>query len=355
MLLWIAWCSPLTGQDLNLLRERAEAFWSERQGQNVFEAAQYVEPDARDRFVRNNTLRITQARVLGFTFGEEPGTVEITVRVQALVPGLGEVQRTNREDWVWRDGEWFRTLPEGESLFNTTTGSPGTAPPEEPLALRLLTRDVDLGRVVQGERLEGLLAFEYSGELSLIRPLIDDPGMTFGEPALNDGTGTVPVIWDTLLVSDDIDTDVTVEILTRTGESASDVVSIRAEIEPRLGIGQTPAEADPSVEGTIEVRFENFSSETITPTIDAPNPLFTTDADFETLEPGEAGIFRVHYPAMSEVSGASLFVDLGTPIIGRRQFGFPLRFKVERVSAPTRYTREQLDQLLRQQGIAPRP
>src|SRR5262245_5659287 len=109
--------SLASAQDLSQLFSRASQFWELRKQSNRPDALKYVEAPTQKIFLENNDPPISSAKVTGFEFTDDPGRVDVLVKVHSLVARIGELDRTVRETWVWKDGQWLMHAVPPPSMF----------------------------------------------------------------------------------------------------------------------------------------------------------------------------------------------------------------------------------------------
>ena len=355
LLLSASLASVAGGQDLDRLRERVEQFWLHRASGATEEAAAYVEPDRRDVFVIASSFAILDERIVGLEFTANPETVVVRTDARVLVPAAGITTRTFREEWVWIQDEWYWKFPDSVNPFANPTDSSESRVVPDPPEFEFVTRQVDLGTVQQGMLVRGSLEFRTDRRNLTIRPE-PDPEIAFGQPRwTSETTGTISFSWDTSLRSTDLDREIRFTVEDRLSQRrVTDTVGFRGRVEGRLRITQVPEVADVSEAGSLEIELQNLTSAPITVVAASiRNPVMELDLRFETLASGETGIGRIDYPAMVTIGGAIVFLTFRQPILnGASVVGIPLSLATTvRDSVPSEYTREQLEEILRQNNL----
>lgn len=364
----VGWLGSAMGlaQDLDELRERADAFWAARVDGSQLQALDYVTPEDREQFLRAQPGRILAADVIGLAFPNQADAVDVQTRMRIQIPSMGEVELTAVARWTWTNRDWFYDLPEaGESLFTDSSGSgiPGPGAPEaESVEFEFLVPSVELGLVTQGETVEGLL--EFQGDGTRVRGVSTDrdelpKGLRFGPPEwMDEESGRLPYTWDTTLVSADEEAVIEFRVRSRTDVVTTRPVDFRGRVDGLIQFSQVPEVADMSESGELEIRLENLAAPPFR--IVSANALNRdydvewSDAE-EPLAPGGVHRILVRYPAQDRPRRASVNLSFEEEVLGRRTVNVPLSVVAPEPPAARRPTREDLDRLLRQPGSQPSP
>src|SRR5262245_20635903 len=94
---------PTHAQNLTRLTERASRLWEFRQKMNRTAALEFVVPEARNAFLQVSESPFSSFKLAGLEFTDNPNTVELLIHVRRNAEG----ERTVRETWLSKDGQWF--------------------------------------------------------------------------------------------------------------------------------------------------------------------------------------------------------------------------------------------------------
>jgi hypothetical protein len=346
--------TTLSGQDLNRLRNRAQELLVLRSTVDIkkVQAVQYIQTENRQEFLESRPLPMRDAHVTGYEFTDDPKVVYVIFKALVIIPEMGPVPRTGREPWVWDKKDWFLRLEDlGNPFLASKNGPP--LPPAKPLPLDLSTTQLDFGKHVQGETINGTIEFKSDKNEFKVFRSSTFPGLYIGGPIwTSDEAGKFEITLDTTLLSEDVHYSVELEFDGYSMQETRKSFELVAQIEPRLRLTQNPPILDPTHAGTTEITIENLSKTPFRLTLIHPvNDLYKFTADVpmtKDIGPGEMLKVGFAYPAQPEPVGAQLIIGLSEPILGKRSFTLPLNVKLPAPEA-VEYTREQLDEINRKQ------
>ncbi len=303
---------PAFPQDLGQLLSRASQFWELRKQSNRPDALRFVEAPTQRIFLENPDSPISSFKVVGFEFSDDPGRVDVLVRVRSLVPRVGELDRIAHETWIWKDGQWLMHAAPPPSMFDSDKQR-GPTTPILPV-FKVQTSVVDAGRHSQGDMIEGKIPFQaVREEIVVIRPLVKIPGLSIGSPVWTGASeGYLPYQWDTTLVSQSIDTKIPLEARATSDARVPVDIQFRVRIDGRIGFKQVPEIVDPTTAGQVELQIQNLTAKPLKIFgVVSQNRAYVVDENVpESIEPGKSGRLLVRYIAQRDPVAASLSLTL---------------------------------------------
>ena len=340
-----------TAQDLNQLPVRASKFWELRKQGDKLGALDLIEPQTRQNYLKWRESPFTSFKVTALELTNDPNRVNVPVLVHFLLPGIGEIDRIERDPWVWRNGQWFFVAPEVSLASLYESDEKTTAPSRVPPAFSVGTPVVDLGRHAQGDALEGKIPFKgQRGDVAVIRASHKIPGLVLGAPVWSsDSEGYVPYSWNTTLVSQNVNVSVALEAKGTNDEKSSVDVQFRLQVDAKVGFKQTPELWDTGQTGKAELQIQNLSKKPLKLlSVVTQNRTFTIDDDIpELIEPGKTGRLIIHYTGTTEPAPLSLSLAL-SETLGRSPITVvPINIKLPEIPSGE-ITKDQLEKILKQ-------
>jgi hypothetical protein len=299
-------------QDLNKLPDRATQLWELRKQRNTLGALPLIEPQRRQTYLDGGESPFISFRISGIEFTDnDPSRVTVVTTVHFTLPRVGDMDRTVREPWVWKDGEWFMSALAPMNLFapEAKPAEPEHIPPE----FSVTNSTIDVGRHSQGDTVEGKIPFHaVRGEIKLIHPLQTLTGLIIETAVWSSPTeGYLPYSWDMTLVSKDINDVVTLEAKATSDEKATLQVRFLAKVDGKVAFHQDPEVVDTQQAGKLEIRIQNLSTKPLKVlTATSYNQAFVIDDVTEAIDPGATGRMVIHYPAQSQAAKAAIGVVL---------------------------------------------
>src|SRR5262245_40355780 len=297
--------TPVLSQDLGQLRSRASQLWELRSQSKRSTALEFIDPDTRDLYLRQNEGPISNFRVAGLEFTEDNNKVDVLVKLKSMVPNIGEIEKTIRETWVWKNGQWLMHAAPYKS-FATMFDSDADTRPAGPVSpeIQISKPPLDLRRHAQGDVIEGKIPIRVAREIiRTIRPLQRIPGLSIGGPVWNDASeGYLPYRWETTLVSQNINQKIQLESIGVNDTRFVTEIQFQARIDGKLGFKQVPELIETSKSGQIELQLSNLLK---TPlkilTAMSYNPAYVIDDNVPpVIEPGKIGRLIIRYQAQPE-------------------------------------------------------
>ena len=341
------------------MKSRASQFWELRSQVKRSSALQFIDPETRDLYLQLNEGPIANFKVSGLEFTEDNNKVDVLVKVKSMVPNVGEIEKTIRETWVWKDGQWLMHATPYKSFASMFDSDADTRPagPVSP-EFQLIKPIIDLGRHAQGDVIEGKIPIHAAREIiRTIRPLQRVPGLSIGGPVWADASeGYLPYRWETTLVSQNINQKIQLESIGVNDTRAVAEIQFQARIDGKLGFKQVPELiVETSRSGQIELQLENLSKKPLKIlSAMSYNPAYVIDDDVPpVIEPGKSGRLIIRYQAQPEPMGASIGLVLSEEI-GGTITTVPLNVKLPEPKRPAPYTQEDLKRFLPQQSQQPK-
>jgi hypothetical protein len=335
----------LFGQDLSRLRERAEKSLALRADGNKAQAAQYIDAAGRSAFLDTSPFPMRDVHMRGFEFTDDPKVVIVLFDARVLLPEVGFIPRNGRERWVWDKKDWFLRIETGD-LFAKNNNAP---PPPKPLLFELATTRLDLGQHAQGDVIHQVLEFKSDRDvLSFVRAK-EFRGLVTSLPIwTSPTTGRLEITLDTTLLSEDVDYHVDMEAVGDENQQVYASFEIVSKIQSALRIRQTPELVDPSQAGIVELQFENLTNKPFNfYNISFTNSSYQFATQIPPIVPAGATVkLGIKYPAQKEPEAAQVMFKLSEPVVGKKEFGFPLNIKLPE-PAKLEYSRQQLEELIR--------
>jgi hypothetical protein len=317
-------------QDLSQLTARVSKLWEARSRVSRVEALEFIEPETRDTYLKMNEAPFFSFKISSIEFTDDPNHVDVLVKVRGLIPGIGEMDRTTREAWFWKNGQWMMHAMPPPSMFGSDakTGPSVTVRPDFQVAQTI----IDVGQRAQGETIEGKIPFKAPrSEIRVIRPVERIPGLTIGTPVWTDASaGYLPYRWETALLSQNINQTIPVEaIATSDGRTAVEV-QFRARINGKVGFKQVPEVIDPVNSGQVELQIQNLMAKPLKIlTALSYNPAYVIDESVPgSIEPGKSGSLLIRYSAQAQATGASIGLVLSEDLSPAGMTTVPLSVKI---------------------------
>src|ERR1051325_10937688 len=159
-------------RDSQKLIERAQAFWAALVGGKRIEALNFVAPNKKNLFLSGSPVPIIRAEVVALDLTDRPDQAQVRVSLETLnKEAVGSRNGWEITDvWVWTQGNWFLDLRDApESVFpHMNSGAKSdTAEVEKKIDrnFQILRNPVDLGRLIQGEKLTFEIPIKYTGDV----------------------------------------------------------------------------------------------------------------------------------------------------------------------------------------------
>jgi hypothetical protein len=340
----------LHGQDLDQLTNRVQQLWKARSSQSRrTEVLKFIDPQTHDAYLQNVEAPFSSFKLFGFEFTDDRSQVDVIARVRMLVPQIGEIDKTVKETWVWKDKQWFMratTTPTLSTLFDEGRGNRPPQPAQPQFELSNTT--IDGGVRTQGDVIEGKMVFKAPRqEIVVIRPVERIPGLSIGSPWWTDATtGYLTYRWETALLSESVDKVLPIEAIGTSGGKTSIGVRLQARIQGKVGFSQTPDIFDPATDGQVELHVRNLMDKPLRIlSVTSNNPFYVVDDRVpESIDPGNSGRLLIRYTG-HKGSGASLSLVLSEPLTASGIVTVPLNAKIPDVERPPSYTPETLEPL----------
>ena len=326
----------LHGQDLDDLQDRVVDFWAQWAAGNRQDAALYIEPEGRERFLSGRGYRVVEASPRSFDFTDQRDAVEVRMWASLVLPQVGPVEGTVADRWVWMEGEWYMRMSDTEAVnpFQEIRNPPV----ERPLPrFEFIAGQIDVERLVQGTRVEGFV--DFRGDRAAIRSVLERrsinrmvPGIRFDRPEwIDDESGRMRYIWDTTRVFSDVDAILEFGVQAINGTRSIVSLPLTADIEGRIRIEQVPEAVELNVAGEVAFEIENLSAIPVSMgEVDAANEDYEVVGQLPAeLAPGETARIVVTYPAQTRAYRASVAFELDEAFLGTKQIRVPVRFAEE--------------------------
>jgi hypothetical protein len=342
---------PVLGQDLGQLTDRASKFWESRKSLKKADALQFVDPGTLETYLQLSDSPISSFKLSGLEFTDDARRVNVLVKVRSLVPSVGEMDRIVKEEWVWKNGQWFMQASSVKSLFDSETK------PVSPFVLEFQVKEtvVDVGRRAQGEVIGGKITFRAPrNDIRNIRPAQTITGLAINNPIWTSPTeGYLSYRWETTLLSENFSQTIALEAIAVNDMRTSVEVQFRARIDGRIGFKQAPALIDPDKSGQVELHLQNLSAKPLRIlSVMSYNPAYVVDDNVpEVIEPGKSGRLLIRYVAQADARGASIGFVFSEDLGGKPITTVPLNMRtpVEKRAAPV--TPEDIKRLCGQPGV----
>lgn len=337
-----------SAQDLGQLPARASRLWDLRKQSNKLDALEFIEPQTRQSYLQWTESPILNFRLSGLEFTDDPTRVDVLVTVHFVLPALGELDRTVKEPWVWKDGKWFMLALAAPNIFESAGKAPASIhiPPEFHIANTV----VDAGRHAQGDIIEGKILFRaVRRDTGAIRPLQKIPGLAIGSAVWTSATeGYLPYQWQTILLSQDIDQTIALEATGTSDERASVDVKFRARIDAKVGFKQIPEVVDPEKAGQVELQIQNLANKPLKVlSVVSYNRIYVVDDDVpESIAPGKSGRLLIRYAAQPEPAAASIALVLSETLGSSPQALVPLNIRMPEEKAAS-VTQQDLEKIIK--------
>jgi hypothetical protein len=345
----------LSAQDLDQLRSRATKLWQLRQDTNKLEALNIIEPQTRADYIQWKEAPILSYTITGFEFTGEANRVHVLIKVHSIIPNIGEIDRVVKEEWVFKDGDWFMRAFKEPKL----AGPEDAVNPEPPAAPKFqITKNlIDVGRHPQGDQEDGRIAFKAERrEIVVVRPLQTVTGLSIGSPTwTSPSEGFIPYQWDMTMLSRDVDQKVALEVTGTSDVRTSVDVQFRAQIDGKIAFKQVPELIDPSRGGDVQIQMQNLMKTPVRIVgVRTQNRVYVVDDDIPTsIEPGKAARLLIHYVGQTEPAAATIGLILEEPFVDSPVVTIPLNIKLSEPAPAPSPTREELDRLRKQAGPIP--
>jgi len=318
------------GQDLNQLTTRVSKLWEARSRNNTVEAMKFIDPETLNTFLRLPENPFSAYKISGIEFTDDPARVDVLLTVRGYIANVGELDRTVREPWVWKDGQWLMQSKLPPSLFESDVENraPASVEPEFEVAETI----IDIGRHTQGETVEGKIPFKAVREdIRVIRPLTRVPGLAIGGPVWSDATsGYLPYRWETTLLSRDVSQKTQIEALATSDGKTAVEVEFRARIAGKVGFKQVPEVIDPANGGEVELQIQNLTAKPLKIlTALSRNSAYVIDENVPpSIDPGKTGSLLIRYAAQTQPTGAALGLVLSEELSPSGITTVPLNVKL---------------------------
>jgi hypothetical protein len=340
-------------QDLDQLPGRVSQLWEFRKNMNKVDALPLIDPETRKIYLQWNEPPFSAFTVTGIEFTGTPANVNVVLKVHALLPRIGEIDRIVREPWIWKDGAWFMRAKTTPTLFDTDEDKP--AAPVVP-EFKITNTTIDLGRHAQGEKLEGKISFTaVRDDIVVIRPIQRVAGLAIGSPVWTSPTeGYMPYQWDTTLISEDIKQSIGLEATATSDGRKSVDLNFQGRIDGKIRFTQTPGVVDTATAGQVELQMQNLTKSPIKiVSLSSNNPSYVIDENIQdTMEPGKSTRLLIRYTAQTEPVSTSLTLVLSESV-GPSPFTIvPINIKQPEPKKPTTYQPEDLKKIL---NTVPKP
>ena len=175
---WIVICTVGFAQNRQLPRdsqqliERAQAFWSALVSGRRIDALAFIAPDKKNLFLSGSPVPIIRAEVVGLNLTDHPDQAQVRTTIETLAKeAIGSRTGWEITDlWVWREGNWYLDLRDApESIFPHDNSSSKSDIAETGKKIdqnfQILRNPIDLGRLLQGQRLSIEIPIKYSGDI----------------------------------------------------------------------------------------------------------------------------------------------------------------------------------------------
>ena len=344
---------PVLGQDLGQLTDRASKFWESRLRLKKADALQFVDPGTLETYLQLNDSPISSFKLSGLEFTDDARRVNVLVKVRSLVPNVGEMDRIVKEEWRWKDGQWFMQASAVKSLFDSDRESK----PVSPFLFEFQVKEtiVDVGRRAQGETIDGKITFRASrNDLRTIRSLQNIPGLAISNPIWTSPTeGYLNYRWETMLLSENLSQTVVLEAIAVNDVRTSVEVQFRARIDGRIAFKQAPALIDPDKNGQVELHLQNLSTKPLRIlSVMSYNPAYVVDDNVpELIEPGKSGRLLIRYVAQADARGASIGLVFSEDLGGKPITTVPINMRMPEQKRSAPVTPEDLKRLCGQPGL----
>ena len=336
------------GQDLNQLTTRVSKLWEARSKENRVEVLQLIDPETLNTYLRLPPENPFSAyKISGIEFTDDPTHVYVLLTVRGLIANIGELDRTVREPWVWKNGQWLMQSKLPPSLFESDVEKRAPAPVEP--EFQVAETIIDIGRHAQGETVEGKIPFKAVREdIRVIRPLTRIPGLAIGSPVWADGkSGYLPYRWETILLSQDINQKTQIEALATSDGKTAVEVEFRARIAGKVGFKQVPEVVDPANAGEVELQIQNLTAKPLKIlSALSRNSAYVIDENVPpSIDPGKTGLLKIRYLAQTQPAGATLGLVLSEELSPSGITNVPLNVKLPEEKRLS-YTAETLKQFV---------
>ena len=340
----------LIAQDLAQLASRVSELWQFRQQGNRVGTLSLIEPQTQNEFLQANDSPIISFKISAIEFtDDDPNQLNVVVKVRSAVAQLGEVDRSVRETWVWKDGKWLmRYTPAPRGIFDSSTENRPATPglPE----FKLVNSVIDVGRHAQGALVEGKIPFQAKrGELVVIRPIQNLPGLSISSPFWTSASeGYLSFQWETTLLSKNVDQTIDLEAIATSETRVSATIRFRARIDGKIGFTQVPEVIDPAKAGKVELVIENLTAKPLKMlSVISQNRAYVVDENVpELIAPGKSGRLLINYSAQPQPAGASLALAFSEPISTSGTIRVPLNIRLGDEARPRSYTPQELKKLV---------
>ena len=350
-------CGTGLAQDLDQLRVRIDEYWIARVAGNQLSALDYVLPADRERFLQGQSDQILRADITGLEFTGDNTAVNVPTRLHLQIPGLGEIEVTSADRWIWTEGDWFYRMDDvGAGPFGVATSGASQSESsggEESLEFEFLASSLEVGPITQGETVEGFV--EFSGDPRRIRTVLTSTrslpkGLRFGRPVWIDETrGRMSYSWDTLLTSSDVRRPISFTIR-RGGLETAATLEFIGHVDGRIRFSQIPEVVDLGVDGELEIVIENLAAEPFRiPRVTGRNEEYEVEFQGpEILAPGDVAQVIVRFQAHDRRRRTSVDIEVDPEIFGRERLNIPIEYLRESPSDSLR--QEDFERLLRDIG-----
>lgn len=317
------------GQDLNRLPARARALLTASVAGHKVEAAAFVEPAKREQYLSTNAIQVAEGRFISLEFTDDPKLVYAVYDVSLILPEVGKIKATPHVPWIWTGKDWFVRIDDAQPLFRQ---NPKPAAPIENLPFEFTSKEIDLGKKIQGEILKQTLDFRSDKRrVALVLPKTDIAGLFIGTPVwTSNESGHLDLTLDTTLLNKDLNFTLEVEAAGFEQEKTRAKVDLKAQIEPRLLFSQTPQVVDITKRGSVDIAIQNVSQIPLTPlSIQTSHPSFRIVSDVpKSIAPGETLKMHIVYEAQPEPLGVSIYFRTAEPVLARTSFSVPLNIQL---------------------------
>lgn len=347
---------PLFSQDLGQLKDRVSRLWELRSQQKRLDALQLIDPETRDLYLQLNEAPLPNFKIAGMEFTDDNNHVDVLVKVHTLITNLGEIDKTVKEAWVWKNGQWLMHAEPYKSMTGLFDSDPEKRPTGPVIPeFRIPETLIDVGQHTQGDVVEGKIAIHSSrNDIRTIRPLQKIAGLTIGSPIwTNASEGYLPYRWETMLVSQNVDQKVQLEAIGVNDARATIEVEFRARIEGRISFKQFPELVEMGKSGQVELQLGNLSKKPLKIlSVMSYNPAYVVDDNVPpVIEPGKSGRLLIRYAAQPVPTGASIGLVFGEEIGGVAITTVPLNVQLPEPKPPATYTQDDLKKLVPQQPL----